>query len=261
MSTPSSPSEIAPAEFAVSRAVARRAGRTVFAVQDEPRGGRRLTFDRPSDSMTLAYTVDHNGTVRLGPAGRLAPAAGPALVRDARRIAPGELAAARDYALITGRTVFVAEPDDRPSPRLSSGSGTARDSGRATGSTMHFAPPLDGTLRYAVRVSGEIVVGDAALAERSAAIADPGWAAYVAARLRQLRRLRERATELAPLRAVRPHDWSRVARLIPDDARTALHPAAWVGARGADAAHALLAAADRELERLRAQGGTLVRYE
>jgi hypothetical protein len=243
------PSQDAPpipeSELAVARAVARRAGRTVFAVLDAP-GGRRLSFDRPDDARAIAYWADHTGVVRFGTAGRAAPAAaGRALVRDAASLPPSELAAARDFALLAGRTVFVVQvPDDDHEA-----------------SAMVFAPPADGTLRYVVRVTGEVFLGDAAVGERAAAVADPGWPARAGARLRQLRRLRERAEELALLRAVGARDWARLERLIPDDERDALHPRTWLGARGPEVAAAIRAAADRELGRLRAEAARLARSE
>jgi hypothetical protein len=126
---------------------------------------------------------------------------------------------------------------------------------------MVFAPPADGTLRYVVRVTGEVFLGDAAVGERAAAVADPGWPVRAGARLRQLRRLRERAEELALLRAVGARDWARLERLIPDDERDALHPRTWLGARGPEVAAAIRAAADRELGRLRAEAARLARSE
>lgn len=257
---PVTPSEISAAELAAARAVARRAGRPLFAVcapADAVPGatpgatpvpsssGRRLSFDRPRDPSELAYWVDRNGDVRFGPAARPAPPPpGAALVRDPADVAPRELAAAREYALVTGRTVFVAE--------------VGLD---ADASAMHFAVPLDGSLRYAVRVTGELLVGERAAAEPPGAVRDAGWTPRVAARLRQLRRLRERAAELAPLGVVRPQDWARVERLVPEEERSALRPGDWIGARGAEAADALAAAADREVQRMREEGGRLTAHE
>lgn len=226
--------DIPSSEVAVARAVARRLGRAVYAVVDEPGGRRRLVDERPEDPATLAYLIDRGGAVRLGPAGRRsAPADGASLVHDPAGIPRTELAAVREHALVLGRTVFVADPDDE------------------TGDVIHFAAPVDGSLRYAVRPSGEVLTGAAAAAEPPASVVDPGWTARVGAALRQLRRLRDRADELAPLPQVTPREWSRLERLIPDAERRALHPGALVGLPGRLVADALRGAAEREVERLR----------
>jgi hypothetical protein len=210
----------------------------VYAVVDAPGAGRRLVDERPDDAATLAYFVDRGGAVRLGPAGRRgAVGDGAALVHDPAGIPPGELAAVRDHALVLGRTIFVAVASD--------------DDGRAPAHAFQFEAPLDGTLRYAVRPTGEVVTGPAAAAEPPASAADPAWTARVGAALRALRRLRERAEALATHPAVTPREWARVERLVPDSERRALHPGAYVGQPGRVAAEALRRAIDREVERLR----------
>ncbi|MBV9879216.1 MAG: hypothetical protein JO180_01920 [Gemmatirosa sp.] len=226
--------DIPPAELAVARAIARRLGRSVYGVCDEIGGKRRLVDERPADVSTLAYQVDRGGTVRLGPAGRRAGTGGDALVHDPARIPAAELSAARDYALIMGRTVFVAELPDDPEARA-----------------LHFAPPEDGTLRYAVRPGGQVVTGPAAVVEPVFRVRDSGWTARVGAQLRQLRRLRDRADELASLRSVTPRDWARVERLIPESERRSLRASRHIGAPGHVVADAIRDAVERELERVR----------
>jgi hypothetical protein len=226
--------EIPEAELAVARAVARRLGRAVFGVVDAPGASRRLVAERPDDLSTLAYTVERSGTVRLGPAGRRTPGASAALVHDAATIPALELEAMRDHALLTGRTIFVAEDLDDPDAWA-----------------LYDEPPLDGTLRYAVRPTGEVVVGAAATTEPPASPRDSGWTARVGAALRALRRLRERADELSALPHVTARDWARVERLVPDAERRALHPAAVVGLPGWAVAETVRRSAERELERLR----------
>jgi hypothetical protein len=191
--------------------------------------------ERPDEPSMLAYMIDRAGVVRLGPAGRKsAPADGAALVHDLRGIPSPELELARDHALVMGRTVFVAElPDDHD--------------GRA----LHVEPPVDGTLRYAVRPTGEVVIGAAGASEPPMPACDDGWTARAGAALRQLRRLRERADQLARVPRVTSRDWSRLERLIPDAERRALHPGAVVGLPGAVAAAAVERAVAREVERLR----------
>jgi hypothetical protein len=231
--------EIPESELAVARAVARRLGRAVFGVVDEageasePGVRRRLVAERPEDPATLAYTVERGGTVRLGPAGRRGHH-GTALVHDLASIPEEEREVMRDHALLTGRTIFVAEDLDDPDAWA-----------------LTDEPPVDGTLRYAVRPSGEIVVGPAAAAEPPAWARDPGWTGRVGATLRLLRRLGERADELEAVPHVTPRDWARLERLVPDAERRALHPAALVGLPGAVVAEAVRRAAAREVERLR----------
>ncbi|AHG89004.1 hypothetical protein J421_1467 [Gemmatirosa kalamazoonensis] len=226
--------EIPESELAVARAIARRLGRTVFGVVEPPGGGRRLATERPDDPATLAFSVERGGAVRLGPAGRRSAGAPSALVHDASTIPAVELEAMRDHALLTGRTIFVAEDLEDPDAWA-----------------LYDEAPGDGTLRYAVRPTGEVIVGAAATAEPAAAARDTGWTARVGAALRALRRLRERADELIPLSHVTPRDWSRVERLVPDGERRALHPAALVGLPGPVVADAVRRAAEREVERLR----------
>jgi glyoxylase-like metal-dependent hydrolase (beta-lactamase superfamily II) len=235
--------------------VARRAGRTVFGVvaatgdaDDLSRvGGRSLAFEPPDDAAQLAYVVSRGGDVRWGPAGRpRRPAAGAALVHDADAIAPAERAAARDHALLTGRTVFVCDAAE------------AHDVPEAPGRALRFAPPADGSLCFAARPDGTVLVGDAALLERAARVADPGHAARLGAALRQLRRLRDRAEELATRPVVTPADWSRVERLVPETQRRTLRGARLIGQRGSAVAAAVDEAVERELERLRRDVGRLV---
>jgi len=229
-----SPDDIPESELAIARAIARRLGRPVFGVVDEPGGKRRLVSERPDDVATLAYTVERGGGVRLGPAGRHAVGHGTALVHDASTIPAEELDVMREHALLTGHTIFVAEDLEDPDAWA-----------------VYDEPPVDGTLRYAVRPSGEVVVGAAAAAEPPASARDTGWTSRVGAALRLLRRLAERADELTPLPYVSPRDWSRLERLVPESERRALHPAALVGLPGPVVADAVRRAVAREMERMR----------
>ena len=247
------PSVVPAAELLVARAVARRSGRPVFAVRDPATGSRRLAGEPPDDVHDLAYLVDRRGGVRYGPAGRAdAPAAGAALVRDAARIPAAELAVARDVALAAGATVFVADPpvsslddvdDDDETVLLADQGGPA----------FRFEPPDDGTLRYAVRPWGELILGDDARREPPRSVSDAGWMPRVSAVLRTLRRFRERGASLATLGAVDARAWGRVERLVPDAERKALRPGVVVGRPGREVAAAGEAAADREVARLRAE--------
>jgi hypothetical protein len=231
------------AELDVARAVARRAGRTIYAVQAD--AGRQLVFVPPDDVAVLAYMVDGRGQVRFGPAGRaLPPADGAALVHDPADIPAEQLATIREFALTMGRTVFVAVDETDPSA-----------------SALRFDPPLDGSLRYAVRVDGELLLGDDAVDERPARVMDRGWVARTSGALRQLRRLRQRADELAGRRQVTHADWMRVERLIPDADRRALRASSRAGLDGDELAVLLHRVADRALERLREEALRLVEAE
>jgi len=235
MSSSQDASIVDAAELEVARAVARRAGRTIFAVRAEAGVGRRLLFDPPDETDAIAYAVDARGQVRFGPAGRvLPPADGAALVHDPADVPAEQLAAVREFALSMGRTVFVAVDASDP-----------------LASALRFEPPLDGTLRYAVRVDGTLLVADAAIDERPARVADRGHVARTTGALRQLRRLRQRADELARLPRVSHAEWMRVERLIPDAERRALRASSRSGLSGDALAELLHRAADRELERLR----------
>jgi hypothetical protein len=254
------PPPVPSAEVDVARAIARRSGRPVFGVVDEATGRRRLAGEAPDDARGVAYVVDRRGQVRYGPAGRPeVPAAGTALVRDAARVPAAELAVARDVALTAGATVFVTDPplagfgdedDDEDEAVLLAGE---------AGPAFVFAPPDDGTLRYAVRPTGELLVGAEAAAEPPRRVPDPGWTSRTGAYLRQLRRLRERSAGLAGLRVVEPRDWARVERLVPDEARYALRPGAAVGRPGREVAQMVAAEVDRLVARLRAEAGRLLR--
>ena len=247
----------------MARAIARRSGRPVFGVVDEATGRRRLAGEAPDDARGVAYVVDRRGQVRYGPAGRPeVSAAGTALVRDAARVPAAELAVARDVALTAGATVFVTDPplagfgdeddeeDEEDEAVLLAGE---------AGPAFVFAPPDDGTLRYAVRPTGELLVGAEAAAEPPRRVPDPGWTSRTGAYLRQLRRLRERSAGLAGLRVVEPRDWARVERLVPDEARYALRPGAAVGRPGREVAQMVAAEVDRLVARLRAEAGRLLR--
>ncbi len=256
------PSVVPGAELMVARAVARRSGRPVFAVRDATTGNRRLAGEPPDDVRDLAYLVDRRGGVRYGPAGRPdAPAAGSSLIREAARIPAAELAVARDVALAAGATVFVADPpvsalgalddeDDEDETVLLADQG---------GPAFRFEPPADGTLRYAVRPWGELLLGDDARRETPRAVDDAGWTPRVSAVLRTLRRFRERGAALAPLGVVDARAWGRVERLVPDAERKALRPGVVVGRPGREVAAAIEAAADREVARLRAEARRRVR--
>jgi hypothetical protein len=254
----STPAPVPAAELDVARAVARRSGRPVFAVVDPETGRRRLAGEPPDAVEGVAYVVDRRGAVRYGPAGRPeAPAAGAALVEDPARVPAAELAVARDVALTAGATVFVADPpvptigdDDEDEAVLLAGE---------AGPAFAFAPPADGSLRYTVRPSGELLVGAAAAAEPPRRIRDPGWTARTGAYLRQLRRLRERAAGLAAFPSVEARDWSRVERLVPDEARNALRPGAVVGRPGREVAALVAAEVERLTARLRAEAARLLR--
>lgn len=253
---PALPPAVVPgAELMVARAVARRSGRPVFAVRDPETGARRLVGEPPEDVRDLAYLVDRRGGVRYGPAGRSeAPAAGASLVRDAGRIPAAELAVARDVALAAGSTVFVADP---PVPALDGGPEDDEDEtvllADQGGPAFRFEPPADGTLRYAVRPWGELLLGDDARRELPRGVNDDSWTPRVSAVLRGLRRFRERGEALAVLGAVDARAWSRVERLVPDLERRTLRPSAVVGRPGREVAAAVAAAADREVARLRSE--------
>jgi hypothetical protein len=242
---PGGPTPVPASELAIARAIARRSGRPVFGVRDEVGSARRLAAEPPDDVSRVAYLVDARGQVRYGPAGRAAPPPpGGALVRDAAAVAEPERRMVADAALATGATLFVAEtrggaPDDGP--------------------TLTLEPPTDGSLRYAMRADGTLLVGEAALAEPPRRVADPGWPARVGAYLRQLRRLADRGAELAELPTVTARDWGRLERLIPEEARRgALAPGRVVGRPGAEVAAAVAAAVEaaREALRARAAAGT-----
>ncbi|MGZ8412347.1 MAG: hypothetical protein ACXW05_06410 [Gemmatirosa sp.] len=236
------PAPIPDAELAVARAVAQRLGRPVFAIVLET-GGRRLAQEPPEDLDEVAYAVDHRGRVRYGHAGRPpAPPAGAALVRDPATIPPVELAAARDLALATGATVFVAAPDP---------------SDPEGGVRYALEAPSDGSLRFAVRPMGTLLTGDAAREEVPRRIADASWGMRTGPALRTLRRLADRGEALAALDVVSARDWGRVERLVPKGERDALHPKAMVGLTGAAAAERIAAAVARELARLRGEAERL----
>ncbi len=260
METTPPPPPVPAAELDVARAIARRSGRPVFGVVDAATGRRTLAGEAPDDVRAVAYVVDRRGAVRYGPAGRPeAPAAGASLVRDAARVPAAELAVARDVALTAGATVFVTDPplaalgdedDDEDEAVLLAGE---------AGPAFVFAPPDDGSLRYAVRPTGELLVGAAAAAEPPRRVADPGWTPRAGAYLRQLRRLRERSAGLAGLAVVDARAWGRVERLVPDEARDALRPGAVVGRPGREVAALAAAEVDRLVARLRAEAGRLLR--
>ena len=252
--SPPAPAVVPAAEILVARAVARRSGRPVFAVRDPDTGARRLTGEPPDEVRDLAYLVDRRGGVRYGPAGRAdAPVAGASLIRDAERIPPAELAVARDVALVSGGTVFVSDPP------LSAALGDEDDEDETVlladqeGPAFRFEPPADGTLRYAVRAWGELLLGDDARQEPPRRVDDPGWTPRVNAILRTLRRFRERGASLATLGSVDARAWGRVERLVPDGERKTLRPGVVVGRPGREVAAAVEAAADREVARLRAE--------
>ncbi len=252
------PAVVPTAELMVARAVARRSGRPVFAVRDPATGARRLAGEPPDDVRELAYLVDRRGGVRYGPAGRAeGPAAGPSLIRDAGRIPAAELSVARDVALAAGATVFVADP---PVSSYGTLGGDEDDDEDETvlladqeGPAFRFEPPVDGSLRYAVRPWGELVLGDDARREPPRNVRDDGWTPRVSAVLRGLRRFRERGEALEALRQVDSRAWSRVERLVPDAERRALRPQVVVGRPGREVAAAIEAAAEREVARLRAE--------
>ncbi|MDF1505531.1 hypothetical protein [Roseisolibacter sp. H3M3-2] len=229
------PAPVNDAELAVARAVARRLGRPVFAVVGPT--GRHLLPDPPDDPSLVAYAVDPRGRVQFGRGGRPAPPApGASLVREAAAIPPVELAAARYLALAAGATVFVAAP-------------TPGDPD--AGARYELAPPRDGTLRFAVRPGGALLLGDAAREEPPRRVRDTGWVTRTGPAVRALHRLAERGEGLAALAVVTPGDWGRMERLVPRTERDALHPKRMVGLTGRAAAAEVAAAVEREFERLR----------
>lgn len=254
------PAPVPAAELDVARAVARRSGRPVFGVVDVETGRRHLVGEPPDDVRAVAYVVDRRGAVRYGPAGRAAPpAAGAALVRDAARVPATELAVARDVALTAGATVFVADP---PAPTFAAEDEEDDEAvllAGAAGPAFLFAPPEDGSLRYAVRVTGELLLGEDAVHEPPRRVRDAGWTARAGALLRQVRRFRERGAGLAALGVVDGRAWGRVERLVPDSERHALRPGAVVGRPGREVAALVAAAAERAVARLRAEAGRLLR--
>jgi hypothetical protein len=237
-----SPAPVPDAELAVARAIARRLGRPVFAVVDA--GGRRLLPEPPDDEALIAYAVDPRGRVQYGRGGRPAPPPpGAFLVRDAAAIPPHELDAARDLALAAGATVFVAAP----------AAGAEDD-----GTRYALEPPRDGTLRFAVRPGGTVLVGDAAREEPPRRVADASWATRTGPAVRALYRLAERGEALAELPVVSARDWGRLERLVPRTERDTLHPKRMVGLTGVAAADAVAAAVAREFARLRAEAEALL---
>ena len=263
------PQPVPAAELEVARAVARRSGRPVFGVVDPDTGRRRLAGEPPDDIAEVAYLVDRRGGVRWGPAGRAeVSAAGASLVTDPARVAPAELGVARDVALAAGATVFVADAprgyeadddeDDDGSGRRR-GRASRRDVGRAAeGPVFLFAPPEDGSLRYAVRPTGELLLGGAAAAEPPRRVRDAGWTARAGAAIRDLRRFRERGAGLAALTTVAAREWARIERLVPARERDALRPGGVVGRPGREVAGLVAAAAERELGRWREEAGRLL---
>lgn len=226
-----------PAELAVARAVARAAGRAVYAVR-LPEGGRRFALERPIDPTLLGYVVRRDGTVTFGPAARPHPPPGETPVRTEGHIPAEELRIAREQALLAGRTVFAC-----------------------TGHTVLFAPPADGSLRYAVRVDGTVVVGPHAHAERPASVTDAALLARINAEVRQLRRLRERAAELVGLPEVDHVAWTRLERLLPVEERPRLRAAVLGRTDGSTAAALLDTVVEQRLTRLHAEAGRRVRPE
>jgi hypothetical protein len=236
------PAAVPDAELAVARAIARRLGRPVFAVVDG--GARRLAPDAPDDPATIAYAVDPRGRVQYGRGGRPAPPPpGAWLARDAASAPAVELAAARDLALAAGATVFVAAPPPGD---------------EAVGTRYQLEPPRDGTLRFAVRPGGALLVGDAAREEPPRRVADAGWTTRVAPVVRALHRLAERGEALAALPLVERRDWGRLERLVPRAERDALHPRRMVGLTGPAAAAQVAAAVAREFARLREEAEELL---
>ena len=214
----------------------------MFAVVGET--GRHLLPEPPDDPSLVAYAVDPRGRVQYGRGGRPAPPPpGAFLVRDAAAITPHERDAARDLALAAGATVFVAAP---------------APGAEADGTRYALEPPRDGTLRFAVRPGGTVLVGDAAREEPPRRVADAGWATRTGPQVRALHRLAERGEALAELRVVGARDWGRLERLVPRTERDALHPKRMVGLTGEAAADAVAAAVARELARLRAEAEALL---
>jgi len=251
------PAPVPAAELDVARAIARRSGRPVFGVVDAESGRRALAGEPPDDVQQVAYVVDRRGGVRYGPSGRPeAPASGASLVRDAARVPAAELAVARDVALTAGATVFVTDP---PIPTLEDDEDEAVLLAGEAGPAFLFAPPGDGSLRYVVRPTGELLVGAEAAAEPPRRVRDAGWTSRVGAYLRQLRRLRERAAGLAGLTVVDARAWARVERLVPDEARHALRPGAVVGRPGREVAAVVAAEVERLVEGVRAAAGRALR--
>jgi hypothetical protein len=226
-----------PAELAVARAVARAAGRAVYAVR-LPDGGRRFALQRPTDPSLLGYVVRRDGAVTFGPAARPQPPPGETSVSAEGHIPAEELRIAREQALLAGRTVFACADH-----------------------TVLFAPPADGSLRYAVRVDGTVVVGPHAHAERPAVVADAAFLARIGAEVRQLQRLRERALELAGLPEVDHVAWARLERLLPAEERPRLRAAVLGRTDGSTAAALLDTVVEQRLTRLRAEAGRHVRPE
>ena len=234
------PLAVPDAELAVARAIARRLGRPVFAVVTEE--GRRLVSE-PEEPAFVAYAVDPRGRVRYGPAGRpIPPPPGAALVRDPASIPADVLAAARDLALAAGATVFVTDPIEDPED----------------GPRFLLEPPMDGTLRFAVRPHGALLVGDAARDEPARRVADVSWATRTGPALRALRRLADRGEALATTDVVSAREWGRVERLVPRTERDALHPRVMIGLSGPAAAERIAAAVERELARLRGEAERLL---
>jgi hypothetical protein len=151
------------------------------------------------------------------------------------------------------------DEDDYGSPRRRSQRASRRDVGRAAeGPVFLFAPPEDGSLRYAVRPTGDLLVGPDAAAEPPRRVRDAGWTARAGAAIRDLRRFRERGAGMAALTTVGPREWARVERLVPERERDALRPGAVVGRPGREVARLVGEAAERELAWWRAEAGRLL---
>ena len=242
-STPSpNPEPVESTELDVARAVARRAGRTVYAVHQEGDGRRHLSLERPTDVSRLSYVVRRDGEVAFGPAGRPLPPPGrSALVEDETQLSARELVQAREQALMAGRTIFVVAPR-----------------GDGVGATVRFEPPVDGSLRYAVRADGTVLAGAAAYAEPPAAVHDAGWLARTGAEMRRLHRLHQRAGELEGLPMVDERAWMRVDRLLVDEERRTLRRRILGRSSGSAAAQMLRDVVERQLARLRAEARHMI---
>ncbi len=154
-----------------------------------------------------------------------------------------ELAVARAVARRLGRPVFAVCDTPDGARRLS-------DELPDDAATLAYVVDARGTLRMGP--AGRRPASEPEPQSRAAVTADT---ARLAAAVRLLRRLLERAALLEAVPIVTARDWARVERLIPDEEREALHPAVVVGLPGALVAEAIRGAVAREAERLRGGGG------
>jgi hypothetical protein len=193
----------------------------VFAVVGSETG-RHLLPEPPDDPSLVAYAVDPRVGCSTGAAGgRPRRRRAPPGARDAAAITPHVRTRRATLALAAGATVFVAAP---------------APGAEADGMRYALEPPRDGTLRFAVRPGGTVLVGDAAREEPPRRVADAGWATRTGPQVRALHRLAERGARLSCAWWGRD-DWGALERLVvPRTERRRAASEAHVGLTGEAAA-------------------------